>query len=150
MAIGTRITELRGKQSRRSFAKQIGIAENTLRNYEEKLSLPNSDVIAIICREFDVSAEWLVLGTGKRDKSLDSFPEEREDTKTISKLEAKIDALEEKLIDAQAEAIRAYKLVTENMQPASDRVQKEEEKSSATGSFPVEKPTAEREDEDAR
>lgn len=64
MNIGNRITQIRGKASRRSFAQQIGIAENTLRNYEEGLSLPNSDTIAQICQSLAINAEWLILGTG--------------------------------------------------------------------------------------
>lgn len=64
MPIKNRITEIRGKETRRAFAKRIEIAENTLRNYEEGLSLPNSDVIATICRATGASAAWLIFGTG--------------------------------------------------------------------------------------
>ena len=119
MTIGKRILELRGKLSRRAFAKRIGIVENTLRNYEEGLSLPNSDVIAAICREFNISAEWLVLGEQREMGTTQENP--NDETK---KLELKIRELEDALIAAQAEAIRAYKLATTRMQPESDILQK--------------------------
>ena len=64
MTIGARIERLRGKESRRSFAKRIGVAENTLRNYEDGLSLPNSDKVAEICSTLNVAADWLLFGRG--------------------------------------------------------------------------------------
>jgi transcriptional regulator with XRE-family HTH domain len=62
MNIGKRIERLRGDISRREFAKIIGIVENTLRNYEQGLSLPNSDTVAEICRILRVEPAWLLLG----------------------------------------------------------------------------------------
>ena len=64
MSIAERIIRLRGKESRASFAKRIGIVENTLRNYEKSLSLPNSDVISSFYRVLNVSPQWLILGNG--------------------------------------------------------------------------------------
>lgn len=62
MSIGKRIEILRGNKTRHAFASKISLHPNTLRNYEEGLSLPNSEVIAQICRVFNVSVEWLVFG----------------------------------------------------------------------------------------
>ena len=95
MKIGHRIIELRGKDSRRSFAKRIEIAENTLRNYEDGLSLPNSDTIATICKEFNVSADWLILGTCSISPAL--APSEQS-----ADLERKIAVLEGRLEEKQA------------------------------------------------
>ena len=64
MEIGKRIRHIRGKQSRKAFAQSIGIVENTLRNYEEGLSLPNSDVIAEICQKLRIAPYWLLFGDG--------------------------------------------------------------------------------------
>jgi transcriptional regulator with XRE-family HTH domain len=64
MGIGNRIAQIRGGLSRREFAKLIGIVENTLRNYEQELSLPNSDIISIICLKMKVSPHWLLFGDG--------------------------------------------------------------------------------------
>lgn len=60
--IGSRIAEVRDKTARRFFADHIGIAENTLRNYEKGLSLPNSDVIAAICAKYGICSDWLIDG----------------------------------------------------------------------------------------
>ena len=73
MAIGKRIRRLRGKQSRKNFAKSIGIVENTLRNYEEEFSLPNSDVIIEICRRLNVSPQWLLFGDGPEEQTVPIF-----------------------------------------------------------------------------
>lgn len=64
MKIGERIAQVRGKRSRKSFAEHLGIVENTLRNYEMGLSLPNSDVIAEFCKKENVSSHWLLMGEG--------------------------------------------------------------------------------------
>ena len=64
MSIAERIAQIRGKESRAAFSKRIGIMENTLRNYEKALSLPNSDVIATFCMNLNISPQWLLLGVG--------------------------------------------------------------------------------------
>lgn len=65
MSIGQRISEIRQNTPRKTFAMRVGIVENTLRNYEMGLSLPNSDVISRICSEFNISPIWLLSGTGE-------------------------------------------------------------------------------------
>ena len=67
MDIGKRIRHIRGKQSRKVFAQSIGIVENTLRNYEEGLSLPNSDVIVEICQKMSIPPHWLLFGNGPEE-----------------------------------------------------------------------------------
>lgn len=64
MNIGQRIIEIRQNTPRKTFATRVGIVENTLRNYEKGLSLPNSDVISKICTKFNISPIWLLDGTG--------------------------------------------------------------------------------------
>ncbi|MDR2819414.1 MAG: helix-turn-helix domain-containing protein [Desulfovibrio sp.] len=64
MGIGSRIVQARGRISRREFAKAIGIVENTLRNYEQELSLPNSDIISEICLKMNISPQWLLFEDG--------------------------------------------------------------------------------------
>lgn len=91
-----------------------------------------------ICQEYKVNANWLLFGLGDKylaqkqpglnESSPGSEPVEFQDCiKKINTLEARIAALEKELISAQADAIRAYRLATESMQPATDHVQKEEE-----------------------
>lgn len=63
MKLSDRLVQVRGHKSRRSTAKELGITEGTLRNYEGGLSLPNSDFIELFCRTFNVSPSWLILGS---------------------------------------------------------------------------------------
>lgn len=54
---------VRGAQKQKEFATALGINANTLRNYESGRVLPNQEVLARICVQFSVSAEWLLLGS---------------------------------------------------------------------------------------
>lgn len=71
MSVGKRLEWLRGDMSRNAFAKKIGINSNTFRNYEEGLSLPNSDMVAQICAKLNLSFEWFLLGKGDIYKTAD-------------------------------------------------------------------------------
>jgi phage repressor protein C with HTH and peptisase S24 domain len=64
MDVGSRISQVRGVFSRKTFAERIGVVENTLRSYETGQALPNTKVISAICAEFHVRMPWLVDGTG--------------------------------------------------------------------------------------
>ena len=62
MSIGERITELRAKDSKKSFAEKLEVDQTTIANYENGKRLPNSDFIARLCKLYDVSADWLIYG----------------------------------------------------------------------------------------
>lgn len=62
--IANRIKFLRGTTSRRVFAKELDLQESTLRNYEAGSSLPNSDLLQIICKKLRISPVWLLMGEG--------------------------------------------------------------------------------------
>ncbi|MFV0420868.1 helix-turn-helix domain-containing protein [Oleidesulfovibrio sp.] len=62
MSFPQNLRALRGAQSRKDFAALLGIQPNTLRNYEEGLSLPNFELGMLISRKFNVSPEWLLSG----------------------------------------------------------------------------------------
>lgn len=47
------------------FGERIGVKGNTITNYETGLRNPTDAVILSICREFDVSEEWLRTGNGQ-------------------------------------------------------------------------------------
>ena len=65
MSIAERIRLTRAKLSRAEFARRLGINVATVRNYEDGLSLPNSDTISKLCDIFSLSPAWLVLGQGE-------------------------------------------------------------------------------------
>ena len=50
--------------TQQEFADKIGIKRNTLSTYESGRNEPIDAVISLICREFNVSKEWLRTGEG--------------------------------------------------------------------------------------
>lgn len=61
------------------FGDCLGIKRNTVAQYEIGRNPPTDTVITLICREFDVSEEWLRTGQGamfvekSRDEDLAEF-----------------------------------------------------------------------------
>lgn len=51
--------------TQQEFAARIGSVQNTITGYETGRREPSNQVIALICREFSVSEEWLRTGTGE-------------------------------------------------------------------------------------
>jgi transcriptional regulator with XRE-family HTH domain len=62
--VASRLIILRGEQSRRSFATEMGVTESTLRNYEQGASLPNADFLGTVSKKLRISLAWLILGEG--------------------------------------------------------------------------------------
>lgn len=123
--IGERILLVRGKMKQYEFADILGINANTLRAYENNRAMPNHKILYDICVKFSVSTDWLILGEGPMYKGERSQPDDlKGQSERISHLEEKIATLEERLMESQAETIRAYKLATTRMQPESDILQK--------------------------
>lgn len=65
-----RIKELRKALglTQQKFADAIGVRQNTVAQYEMGRNPPNDTVITLICREFNVSEEWLRTGQGEMFK----------------------------------------------------------------------------------
>lgn len=64
--------------TQQAFADHLGIRQNTIAKYETGKSVPTTAVIALICREFHVSENWLRFGSGDmflslNDAVLESF-----------------------------------------------------------------------------
>ena len=62
-----RIKELRKTLglTQQEFSERIGVKRNTVAQYEMGRNPPTDTVITLICREFNVSAEWLRTGEGE-------------------------------------------------------------------------------------
>lgn len=62
-----RIKELRLSLNltQEAFGKRLGIARNTVANYETSKRTPSNQIILAIVREFNVNEEWLTNGTGE-------------------------------------------------------------------------------------
>ena len=81
MEIGERIKEARRAKNltQQAMADAIGLKRNTVATYEMGKAVPSDRTIADICREFDISEEWLRDGTGDmfikrtRDEELAAF-----------------------------------------------------------------------------
>lgn len=74
MTIGERIKNVRDSLdiTQAVFAEKLGTARNTIANYEIGRREPMEATIKAICREFNVSYDWLKYGTGEM---FDSVPE---------------------------------------------------------------------------
>lgn len=76
-----RIKELRKALglTQQKFADKIGVRQNTVAQYEMGRNVPIDSVINLICKEWNVSEEWLREGTGEmlvektRDEALAAF-----------------------------------------------------------------------------
>lgn len=54
------------------FGKKLGLARNTIANYEGGIREPNDAVLKLICNVFNVDYFWLTEGTGEM---FTGFPE---------------------------------------------------------------------------
>ena len=50
--------------TQQEFADRLGIKRGGVSNYEIGRNIPSDSVISLICREFNISEEWLRNGTG--------------------------------------------------------------------------------------
>lgn len=50
--------------TQQKFADRIGMKQNTIAQYEMGRTIPSDAIIFSICREFNVSEEWLRTGQG--------------------------------------------------------------------------------------
>lgn len=82
------------------FGDVIGVKGNTVTNYETGLRNPTDAVVKSICREFNVSEDWLRTGEGEMFSPLDRQDQIANLTATLFKGEK--DSFKERLILALA------------------------------------------------
>ena len=65
-----RIKELRKALglTQQEFSERIGVKRNTIAQYESGRNAPIDAVVSLICREFNVSEDWLRTGEGEMFK----------------------------------------------------------------------------------
>lgn len=86
-SIGERIIALRNIKSisQRQLAKDLNISSGNLSSYENNKIKPAAETIIAICKYFNVSADWLLLG-----KEFDSGLLKEADKLTLNKSEIDI------------------------------------------------------------
>lgn len=124
--MGERIRSIRAAHNltQQEFADKIGCARSTVTNYELDQKIPLNPVIATICREFNVSENWLRTGEGEMrvprsreeeiaymvGKALDGNPLQKAVIRMIcSRSESELAALDKMLKDLYAEVLAEEK-----------------------------------------
>lgn len=110
--LNERIKELRKalNLTQQDFAEKIGVKRNTIAQYEIGRNLPIDAVITSICREFNVSEEWLRTGEGEmfkprsRNEELYEFVHKVENSEPGS-IQAQLLAVMARLTDEQWEVL---------------------------------------------
>lgn len=106
------------------FGERIGVKGNTITGYETGLRNPSDVVISAICREFNVSENWLRTGEGEMriprsreeeiaymvGRALDGNPLQKAVIRMIcSRNEDELEALDKMLKDLYAEVMEEEK-----------------------------------------
>lgn len=97
--IGERIRQLRGKETQADFGVRFGISRNTVTRYESGGRDPDAGFIVALCKRYNVSANWLLLGDDYKNK------EKKSDKPQSFSAECTID---ERLLVSVIEAIEEY------------------------------------------
>ena len=62
--LGQRLEKLRGKMSRKDFAKQIGVHQQSIYEYEKNRKIPTYETIKKISSRLNINPLWLNAGDG--------------------------------------------------------------------------------------
>ena len=101
--------------TQQEFAERIGSVQNTITGYETGRRIPSNQVIQLICREFNVSEQWLRTGEGEMFDKVD--PDEE-----FVKIMVEIQAQNDEFIIS---AMKAYwELPEEHKQVIRDLIRK--------------------------
>jgi transcriptional regulator with XRE-family HTH domain len=62
--IPSRLSQIRGDRSQRSFARELGVFQQNVNRYENGTT-PHADFLITIALQENVSLDWLILGRGR-------------------------------------------------------------------------------------
>ena len=62
--IASRLEQLRGERSQRSFARDLGVFQQNVNRYESGTT-PHADFLITLAIQENVSLDWLLLGKGR-------------------------------------------------------------------------------------
>lgn len=87
-ALGKRVAEIRGNLKQKEFAATIGVSRSYVGNIEQGITMPSLEVLINICRQYNVSLDWLVFGTVLQQHKCESIsdPDQKEMINVLTKL----------------------------------------------------------------
>lgn len=86
------------------FGKKIGLARNSIANYEIGRREPTNSVIVSICREFGVNEVWLRTGEGGDDNMFTKISEDDRFSLNLGKLSVTQNKMLINMVNSIAEA----------------------------------------------
>ena len=86
------------------FAERLGLARNTVANYECGRRTPTNAVITSICREFGVNEVWLRTGEGGDENMFTKIDEDDRYSLNLGKLSVTENQMARNMLNAIAEA----------------------------------------------
>jgi len=64
MTLGARLKLIRGAAKQKEFADTIQCPLSTYARYEQGKSIPDADLLKLVCEKYQINIEWLVFGSG--------------------------------------------------------------------------------------
>ncbi len=61
--VASRLAQIRGDRSQRSFAKELGVFQQNHNRYETRTT-PHADFLITLALQENISLDWLLLGSG--------------------------------------------------------------------------------------
>jgi len=73
--LNERIREIRNTLglTQNDFGNKLGVARNTIANYETGNRVPSNQIIISICREFNINEDWFRNGQGEMFNNTETF-----------------------------------------------------------------------------
>lgn len=101
--------------TQQEFGDRLGVKRNTIATYETGKSTPSDAAVSLICREFNISEEWLRTGEGEM------FVQKTEDEEIADLVYDLLDPKDDEFYIAVLELLHTYKDLT----PTSQKVIRE-------------------------
>ena len=86
------------------FSKKLGLARNSIANYEIGRREPTNAIITSICREFGVNEVWLRTGEGGEENMFTKISDDDRYSLNLGKLSVTENQIAKNMLDAIAEA----------------------------------------------
>jgi transcriptional regulator with XRE-family HTH domain len=115
-----RMRELRGALSQVSAARKLGISQQAWAKYETSSTSPSGESITQICSRFNVSADWLLGLSERRDGAVQTVTDP-ELVDKVAALERENAKLKEELLSLKGENAGLNAALNKAMQMLAER-----------------------------